>query len=417
MVIKKIIAGEILDSRGNPTVETRVMLDSGIVAVASVPSGASTGRHEALELRDQDKRYHGWGVLQACKNVNTMIARALVGKALEAPEKIDRRLRVLDPTERKTKLGANALLSVSLACARAGALARNIPLWKFLAKSYGFKIAAKPKIPTPLFNVFNGGKHADTNLDFQEFWIVPTKRTSYAEKLRMGAEIFHALGRELHHRGYDTDTGAEGGYAPQIRSSIEVLDLLMRASRKAGYVPDKDVVYGIDAGASVLYDRYHQRYRFRLDHQFLDAHHLIELYRHWVTTYPVRLIEDGLAEDDWQNWVLLMEAVGAQATTIGDDLFVTNVKRLERGIETKAVGGVIVKPNQIGTLSETVAFVKCAQAANLKVIVSHRSGETNDDFIADLAVAVGADYLKAGAPNRGERLAKWNRLLAIERGL
>ncbi len=393
------------------------MLDNGVVATASVPSGASVGQHEALELRDGEKRYHGRGVRQACKHVNTIIARSLVGKKLETPDKLDRVLLTLDSSERKNKLGANAILSVSLAGARAGAMAADKPLWKYLAKSYHFKIGIKPKMPVPLFNVFNGGKHADTNLDWQEFWLVPAKRASFTEHLRLGSEIFHALGKELRLKGYDTDTGDEGGYAPRIRSTVEVFDLMLRAARRAGYTPGREVVFGIDAGASELYDRHHQRYRFRLDHQFLNARHLIELYRHWVEHYPIRLLEDGLAEDDWQNWILLTAALQGKATLIGDDLFVTNVARLERGIASRAATGVIVKPNQIGTLSETIAFVRRAQKAKMKVIVSHRSGETTDDFIADLAVAVGADYLKAGAPNRGERLVKWNRLLAIERGM
>lgn len=412
--IKLITAREILDSRGNPTVETKMELDNGLVAKASVPSGASTGSHEALELRDGDKnRYHGKGVLKAVKNVNTMINKKLKGMDVTKQEKIDEAMIKLDGTENKKKLGANAILSVSLACARAGAMVKGVELYEYIQKTYKFG-KKKLLLPTPSFNIFNGGRHADTNLDFQEFMILPLKKTSLAEKVRMGAEIFHELGWVLKEAGFDTDVGNEGGYAPDIVSSIQAIELIMAAIINAGYRPGKDIGLGIDVGSSELYNPETKKYIFKLDQaQFLNST-LVDLYNEWFRKFPIISIEDGLAEDDWDGWRELTRELGSEILLIGDDLFVTNTGRLRRGIKERVANAILIKPNQVGTLTETIEAVKLAQNHNYKIMVSHRSGETCDDFIADLAVAVKADYIKAGSLSRGERLAKYNRLMEIE---
>lgn len=421
--IKKITASEILDSRGNPTVQVRVDL-GGLSAKASVPSGASTGIHEAWELRDKDKRYSGKGVLKAVKNVNEIIGKALKGFNVNEQEKIDKKLIALDGTPNKKNLGANAILGVSLACARAAAEAKKQPLYDYISKTYKMKIK-EYEMPIPMFNIFNGGKHADTNLDFQEFMAVPIrkklglkeKKNVFAENLRMGSEIFHELGKVLKERGLDTDVGNEGGYAPDISSSIQALDMIIAAAIRAGYTPGVDMGLGMDVGSSVLYDFNQKKYIFKLDKAVFTNSNLSGLYHEWLRKYPFVLIEDGLAEDDWEGWKELTELMGSDLLLIGDDLFVTNEERLRRGIREKVANSVLIKPNQVGTLTETINCVKLAKDNNYKVVVSHRSGETNDDFIADLAVAIGADYIKSGAPSRGERLAKYNRLLEIEREL
>jgi len=424
--IKKITAREILDSRGNPAVEAKVILDNGLWAKASAPSGASTGVHEALELRDNDnKRYGGLGVLNAVKNVEKKIAPKLTGVEITDQEKIDEIMIKLDGTENKSKLGANAILAVSLAAARAGALAMGQELYKYIAESFELITPSisplsgggKYRMPTPCFNVFNGGKHADTNLDFQEFMIIPALNTSFKEKVRMGAEIFHALGEILKKAGYDTDVGNEGGYAPDINSSIQAIELIMAAAVKTGYKPGRDVNLGIDVGSSQLYNQADGRYIFKLDHASYTADTLAGLYYEWFRKYPIIYIEDGLAEDDWAGWSKLNKELGSSVMLVGDDLFVTDQDRLRKGLKENAANSILIKPNQVGTLSETVACVKLAKKHNYKVIVSHRSGETTDDFIADLAVAVGADYIKAGSLSRGERLAKYNRLMEIEEQL
>ncbi len=418
--IKKILAREILDSRGNPTLEVKVITESGLSAKASVPSGASTGVHEARELRDGGKRYLGMGVLKAIKNVNVNINRSLKGFDIRKQEEIDRRMIKLDGSKNKKRLGANAILGVSLAIARLASLAKKEELFEYLKKTFQFQNSYN--IPTPLFNIFNGGKHADTNLDFQEFWIIPFKKKSKKEKifqkqLRIGSEIFHELGRVLKERGLDTDVGNEGGYAPDIYSSIQALDMIVAATIRMGYHPGKDLGLGMDVGSSVLYDKNEKKYIFRLDRAVFSNSTLVGLYHEWFRQYPFVAIEDGLAEDDWDGWKELTKVLGKDLILIGDDLFVTNKKRLEKGIKNKVANAILIKPNQVGTLTETAECIKLAQNNNYKIVVSHRSGETNDDFIADLAVACGADYIKSGAPNRGERVAKYNRLLEIEENI
>lgn len=423
--IKKVLAREILDSRSNPTLEVKVILENGNSAKAGVPSGASTGIHEALELRDKDKkRYNGLGVLKAVKNVNTKINRLLKGFDVRRQEEIDKKLIALDNTKNKKRIGANAILGTSLACCRVAASVKKQPLYRYIADCFKFKNSLNNKLPIPMFNIFNGGVHADTNLDFQEFMVVPmAKKNSKkrkkigknsAEYARMGAEIFKELGRVLKERGLDTDVGNEGGYAPDIYSSVQAIDMIIAAIMRAGYMPGKDAGISIDVGSSVLYDDRKKKYIFKLDKAAFTNTTLIGLYYEWLRKYPIISIEDGLAEDDWRGWQEFTELLEDDMMIIGDDLFTTNVNRLKKGVKKGAANAILIKPNQIGTLTETIQCVKFAQENNYKIIVSHRSGETNDDFIVDLAVGIGADYLKAGAPNRGERVAKYNRLMEIE---
>jgi len=412
--IKDIFAREILDSRGNPTIETKVLLDNGINATASVPSGASTGVHEAWELRDGDKkRYNGQGVLQAVKNVNTKINTVMSGVDVFKQEKIDELMIKLDGTENKSKLGANAILSVSLACARVGSIAKSIELYEYIAKTYKFS-EKKYILPTPSFNIFNGGKHADTNLDFQEFMILPLKKITFSEKVRMGSEIFHELGHVLKDAGFDTDVGNEGGYAPDIFSSVQAVELIMASIINAGYKPGEDIGIGMDVGSSELFNKERKEYIFKLDNASYTSSTLIGIYYEWFRKFPIVSIEDGLAEDDWNGWKELTEELGREMMLIGDDLFVTNINRLRQGLKAHAANAILIKPNQVGTLSETIGCIKLAQKHNYKTMVSHRSGETCDNFIADLAVAVGADYIKSGSLSRSERLSKYNRLMEIE---
>jgi enolase len=411
--IKSIVAREILDSRGNPTVEAKVILDDGTIAKASVPSGASTGIHEAHELRDGDqKRYGGMGVLTAVDNVNEKIAKELLGMDIVKQAEIDDKMIKLDGTENKKNLGANAILSVSLACARAGAISREQELFEYLREIYGLQ--NKFSLPTPSFNIFNGGKHADTNLDFQEFMILPLVKTSFREKVRMGAEIFHELARVLKKGGFDTDVGAEGGYAPDIVSSVQAIEFIITAIVNAGYKPGVDIGIGIDVGSSELYNEESGKYVFKLDNAFYASANLIGLYEEWLKEFPIISIEDGLGEDDWSGWKKLTAELGDKIMLIGDDLFTTNIGRFRKGLKEKVANAILIKPNQVGTLSETMECIRLAQKYNYKIMVSHRSGETNDDFIADLAVAVGANFIKAGSLSRGERLAKYNRLMEIE---
>ncbi|MFH1744811.1 MAG: phosphopyruvate hydratase [bacterium] len=415
--IKKIRAREILDSRGNPTIETMVTLENGTCAKASVPSGASTGVHEACELRDGDKkRYNGQGVLNAVKNVNTKIDKELGGADVKQQEKIDDMMIKLDGTANKKKLGANAILSVSLATARAAALDSKMELFEYISKTFNFG-REDYLMPTPSFNIFNGGKHADTNLDFQEFMIMPLKKTSFEEKTRMGAEIFHELGTVLKRAGLDTDVGNEGGYAPDIHSSVQAIELIIAAVVNAGYKPGKEIGLGIDVGSSELYNSESKKYIFKLDHARFANTDLIGLYNEWFRKFPIISVEDGLGEDDWEGWAELTKELGKEILLIGDDLFVTNIDRLRKGLKERAANAILIKPNQVGTLTETISCIQLAQKHNYKVMVSHRSGETCDDFIADLAVAVRADYIKSGSLSRGERLAKYNRLMEIEEGL
>lgn len=412
--IKEIKAREILDSRGNPTVEVKVFLEDGVSAKAGVPSGASTGVHEAFELRDGDtKRYNGKGVLKAVKNVNTIINKALKGENVFDQEKIDKKMIKLDGTKNKKKLGANAILGVSMAVARAAATSKKQELFEYLAETYSFD--KDYKIPTPSFNIFNGGKHADTNLDFQEFMIIPNVNIkSFSEKLRMGSEIFHELGVVLKENNLDTDVGNEGGYAPNISSTVSALEYIISAAKRKSYKPGADVFLGTDVGSSELYNKKEDKYVFALDETKLNSIDLITLYHEWSKKYYMVSIEDGLAEDDWDNWATLTKELGENVMLVGDDLFVTNEERLKKGIKNKVANAVLIKLNQVGTLTETMETIKLAQKNDYKLMVSHRSGETTDDFIADLAVAVSAEYVKSGSLSRGERLAKYNRLLEIE---
>jgi enolase len=418
--ISKIIAREILDSRGNPTVEAKVVLDNDSFAKASAPSGASTGVHEAWELRDEDqKRYGGLGVLKAVANVNSQISQALMGFEIADQRKIDEAMLSLDGSPNKQNLGANAILPVSLACARAAALSKNLELYEYLS-SYFIKRNTY-RLPIPSFNIFNGGKHADTNLDFQEFMIIPLvgvatakEKKSFAWQLRMGAEIFHELGRVLHEAGLDTDVGNEGGYAPDITSSIQAIEMILAAAVRAGYQPGHDVGLGIDVGSSGLYNNLTKKYIFKLDNSVFTNNNLIGLYNEWLRKYPIVSLEDGLAEDDWDGWRELTQELGSEMMLIGDDLFVTNTERLQQGIDKQVANTILIKPNQVGSLSETIDCIRLAQDHGYRIMISHRSGETCDDFIADLAVASGAEYIKAGSLSRGERLAKYNRLLEIE---
>jgi len=415
--IKNIIAREILDSRGDPTIEVKVELTGKIAAIAAVPSGVSTGSSEALELRDNDpKRYGGKGVLKAVKNVNEIIAKALKGKDAFSQQEIDDALINLDGTSNKTNLGANAILGVSLACARAAANVEKMPLYKYISKTCQIP-NTKYQIPTPMFNLFNGGKHADTNLDLQEIMIIPRADISFAEKVRCGAEIFHELKNVLTQHDLDTDIGNEGGYAPDIKSTIFAFDLILEAIKRANYIIGKNVSLGIDAGANTFYDQKENHYALKADAVSLTSERLISLYIEWIGKYNLISVEDPLNEKDWIEWrkaFIRLKTANGDTMVVTDDLTATNKRLLEKAIKEAVGNAIIIKPNQIGTLSETIETVKMAQEAGWKIIVSHRSGETCDSFIADLAVAVGADFIKAGSLSRGERLAKYNRLMKIE---
>jgi enolase len=409
--IKSLQAREILDSRGWPTLEAEVVLDNGLSARASVPGSYSIGDHEAFEFRDGDKkRYRGLGVLKSVAKIKEVIEPSIMGMSILQQSEIDKILIELDGTKNKSKLGANTTLVVSLACARAGALASKQELFAYLGETFSF---GKPTIPTPVFNIFNGGRHADTNLDFEEFLIIP-KKASASEMIRQGADIFHALGDELKQAGYDTDTGAEGGYAPDLDSSIEAIELILAATIRAGYNPGQDLWLGVDIGSSILFEESSKRYIFPLDNAYFTADNLIGLYDSWFKKYPIIYLEDGLAQDDWDKWRDLTTELGDKVMVVGDDLFATNSNRLRKGIQEKAANSLVIKPSQIGTLTETVECIKLADKHNYRVIISHRSGETNDSFIVDLAVATRADYLKAGSLSRGERVVKYNRLMEID---
>lgn len=416
-IIAQLTAREILDSRGNPTIEAKITLDNGLTAKAGVPSGASTGVHEAHELRDGDNnRYGGKGVLQAINNIKEIIAPQLIGQDITALSEIDKVMIELDGTANKQKLGANSILAVSMACARAGALATGQELYAYLASNYNFPVD-NYRLPTPSFNIFNGGKHADTNVDFQEFMILPLVQNTVAEKIRLGSEIFHALGEIMREVGLDTDLGNEGGYAPHVERSEQVMEMIVKAISRAGYQPKEQVGVGLDVGSSELYNQATNKYVFSLDKWQFSADELISKYREWFEKYPIISIEDGLAEDDWQGWQKMTTELGDRMLLIGDDLFVTQTERLRQGIADKVANAILIKLNQVGTVTETIDCIKIAQQNNYKIMISHRSGETNDDFIADLAVAVGADYIKSGSLARGERLAKYNRLMEIEQQL
>jgi len=408
--IKNIGAREILDAGGIPAIEAQVFLDNGLSARASVPSRSPDENFEMQDLLDGEaRRYGGRGVLTAVRKIQEIIAPALQGQKVTAQTDIDQKLMNLDGTSSKKIFGANAILAVSLAIARAAAKSEKQELFIYLKNTFSL---GTPKIPVPIFNIFNGGKHADTNLDFKEFLLIP-KLAAAAEMVRMGAEIFKELGIVLSESGYDAPTGREGGYAPNLDSSLEALEIILAASLRAGYQPGKDLHLGIDIGSAVLYEVDKKKYIFSLDQAYFSSANLIGLYNEWLKKYPLIYLEDGLAPDDWSAWRELTAELGAKMLIVGDDLFQTSSARLSRGLKEKAANAVVIKPGQTGTLSETIACLKLAQKHNYKIIVSQSGNETNDDFIVDLAVAAGADYLKAGSLSRGERVAKYNRLLAI----
>jgi enolase len=405
--IAEIHGREILDSRGNPTVEVDVVLVSGQRGRAAVPSGASTGAHEAVELRDGDPtRYGGKGVRQAVANVNQDIAVALRGADAGDQRAIDERLINLDGTANKSRLGANAVLGVSLAAARAAASEAGQPLYRYL--SDGTELV----MPVPMMNILNGGRHAQTKVDFQEFMVVPAGAPTFAEGLRWGAEVFHALKQTLHQRGLGTGQGDEGGFAPELEANEEAMRLLVEAIERSGHRPGEEVFIALDPAASELYRD--GSYRLAGEGRSLAAPELIDRWAVWVDRYPVISIEDGLAEDDWEGWHSLTNRLGKRLQLVGDDIFVTNVVRLRRGIEQGVANSILIKVNQIGTLTETLETMATARRAGYTTVISHRSGETEDTFIADLAVATGAGQIKTGAPSRSERVAKYNRLLQIE---
>jgi len=409
--IQTLHAREILDSRGNPTVEVEVTLTGGAFGRAAVPSGASTGVHEALELRDGDKaRYGGKGVKQAVGHVNGEIAAALAGLDALDQGGVDRAMLALDGTPLKSKLGANAILGVSLAVARAGAGACGLPLYRYLGG------AAACRLPVPMFNILNGGVHANwQGTDFQEFMIAPVGAGSFAEALRWGAEVYHTLKKVLKDAGHSTGVGDEGGFAPALKRNAEAVELILKAIEGAGYRPGEDIVIALDPASSGFYED--GLYNLRTEGRKVDAAEMVALYADWVAKYPIAVLEDGLAEDDWAGWKLLNQALGDKIELVGDDLFVTNVERIARGIEEDVANAVLIKLNQIGSLTETIAAVQLAYSANWGAMVSHRSGETVDSFIADLTVALGTGHLKTGAPCRGERVEKYNQLMRIEESL
>ncbi len=410
MKIESIKAREILDSRGNPTVEVEVRLIDGTLGRAAVPSGASTGKHEALELRDGDpRRFGGKGVLKAVANVNEEIAPALIGMPALDQETIDRKMIELDGTANKSRLGANAILGVSLAVAHATANSLKIPLYRRL----GGKEASL--LPVPLMNILNGGKHAPDSVDFQEFMIVPAGRESFSEALRMGAEIFQALRKTLQEKGLGSSVGDEGGFAPALGSNREAVEALLAAIEAAGYQPGKDCFIALDPAASEFY--HEGLYILAKEGRRLTSAELIDYYADLTSNYPIISIEDGLAEDDWEGWRVLNERLGEKVQLVGDDLYVTNQERIAKGIAQKSSNSVLIKPNQIGTLTETIAAIELAKKAGWTVVMSHRSGETEDTTISDLAVGLSTGQIKTGAPCRSERVAKYNRLLRIEEEL
>ena len=411
-VIELVYAREVLDSRGNPTVEVEVALESGAEGRAIVPSGASTGAFEAVELRDGDKgRYLGKGTQNAVNNVNTIIAPELEGlDAFDQPG-IDGLLLELDGTPNKGKLGANAILGVSMAVARAAANELGLPLFQYIGG-----VNAK-QLPVPMMNILNGGEHADNNVDVQEFMILPVGAPCFKEGLRMGAEVFHALKKVLGEKGLACGVGDEGGFAPNLGSNREALELIVEAIKAAGYEPGKDVMLGLDVAASEMYNEETKKYVLAGEGKELTAAEMVDLYEDWTTNFPIITIEDGLDEEDWAGWKVLTERLGKKVQLVGDDLFVTNTERLERGIEAGVANSILIKVNQIGTITETLDAIEMAKRAGYTAVISHRSGETEDTTIADLAVAVNAGQIKTGAPARSERVAKYNQLIRISEEL
>ena len=406
MHIEEVVAREVLDSRGNPTVQVMVMLDDGTEGRASVPSGASTGAHEAVEMRDGGRRYGGKGVLKAVHFVNTEIARRLEGLPAQQQIAIDRMLCEIDGTPNKSRVGANAILGVSLAVARDAAASVDMPLYRYLGGP------AANRLPVPMLNILNGGRHAPDSTDFQEFMVMPVGAETFSDGLRMGVEVYHALKAVLHDRGLAVSVGDEGGFAPSLPGNEDAILVVLEAIERAGYKPGEDLVLALDPAATELYRA--GQYGLAKENRILTTDEMVDHWASWVEKYPIRSIEDGLAEDDWDGWAKLTARLGEGCQLVGDDLFVTNPERIRRGIAEKSANSVLIKLNQIGTLTETLEAVAAAHRAGWTAVISHRSGETEDTFIADLAVATGAGQIKTGAPARSERTAKYNRLLEIE---
>ncbi len=411
--IAQIRAREILDSRGNPTVEADVVLTDGTIGRAAVPSGASTGEHEAVELRDGDKsHYLGRGVLQAVENVESILEPELKGMDASNQRLLDATMISIDGTENKGRIGANAILAVSMAAARASSLSLKTPLYRYLG---GVNACI---LPTPMMNIINGGAHADNNVDFQEFMVMPVGAERFADALRWGAEIFHTLKGVLKKRGYNTAVGDEGGFAPSLKSNVEAIEVILEAITQAGFKPGEDIALALDPAASEFFDKSANAYVFKKsDKSQKTSQELVDYWADWVRQYPIISIEDGLAEDDWQGWQYMTEKLGSTTQLVGDDLFVTNTERLQRGIDEGVANSILIKVNQIGTVSETLEAIELARRYGYTSIISHRSGETEDTFIADLAVATGAGQIKTGSASRTDRIAKYNQLLRIEEEL
>jgi len=411
--ITQVHARQILDSRGNPTVEAEVYTDQGAMGRAAVPSGASTGIHEAAELRDNDKKmYGGKGVLKAVKNVNTLINNELIGLDIFDQQSIDQAMINLDNTENKSKLGANAILAVSLAAAKAASEESGLSLYRYIGGTNA------KTLPVPMMNILNGGAHADNKIDFQEFMVMPVGAKSFSEGLRWGTEIFHSLKNVLKKKGYSTNVGDEGGFAPNIQSNEEAIETVLTAIQSAGYKTGSQILVAMDAANSELWDAKQKCYVFKKsDGKKMKSEELVKFWENWCKQYPIASIEDGLAEDDWKGWEMLTQAIGNKVQLVGDDLFVTNVNRLERGIKENIANALLVKVNQIGSLSETINAVSMAQFAGYNTIMSHRSGETEDSTIADLAVALNCGQIKTGSASRSDRMAKYNQLIRIEEEL
>ncbi|MEI6522561.1 MAG: phosphopyruvate hydratase [Bacteroidota bacterium] len=411
--IQDIKARQILDSRGNPTVEVDVITNNGFIGRAAVPSGASTGSHEAVELRDGDNEvYLGKGVLKAVSNVNTIIKEALIHSTIFEQNKIDSTLIGLDGTDNKGKLGANAILGVSLAVAKAAAAEAGLSLYRYVGGTNA------NLLPVPMMNILNGGSHADNSIDFQEFMVMPLGAESFSQALRMGTEVFHTLKKVLKSKGYSTNVGDEGGFAPNIKSNTEAIEIVLKSIEDAGYKPGVDIWIAMDAAASEFYDSKEKVYHFKKSSgEKLTSHQLVDYWADWCKNYPIVSIEDGFAEDDWEGWKMVSEKLGNKIQLVGDDLFVTNVKRLKRGIDEKIANSILVKVNQIGSLSETIDAVQMANNAAYTAVMSHRSGETEDNTIADLAVALNTGQIKTGSASRSDRISKYNQLIRIEEEL
>jgi enolase len=409
--IAEIRGRQVLDSRGNPTVEAEVFLDGGASARAIVPSGASTGQHEAVELRDgNEQRYKGKGVLKAVENVNSEIAAALVGMDAAEQRTLDAEMIALDATPNKGRLGANAILAVSMAAARASARAFELPLYRYLGG------AGANTIPVPMMNILNGGAHADSNVDFQEFMVMPVGAPSFSEALRWGVEVFHTLKGVLKKRGYNTAVGDEGGFAPSVKSNVEAIEVVLEAIQQAGYKPGEQIAIALDPAASEFYQD--GKYVFKKsDKSTKSSEDMVRFYAKWVKDYPIVSLEDGLAEDDWDGWALLTKELGGKIQLVGDDIFVTNIERLQQGIDKSVANSILIKLNQIGTVSETLDAMSLARRNGYTSVISHRSGETEDTFIADFAVATGAGQIKTGSASRTDRIAKYNQLMRIEEEL